>query len=391
MRTVNIRRFSEPDALTEIAPAHLLALLEEHREFLAARGMALPPTGGPAQLDYESIARLFLSPDDIPPELVEKFHRVKQMSGQDAMDHILDAVKQRKLPFDFAPDSSPADIAAQLLAKDRALFQELHAEKAVAKYRSFTFYVASHKPASFHPPKELNALEETLNDWYERHQRGRSARVFWRKKDHETWFYIRHAEPIKREGCVGMKDNQSGSMIYRPERHDLVVYDAEAGEIRIHADCKQEPELFRRAFGQHLFNDPDFFPTSREKYTLTPLKSAQRASLACAGIDGLLAITLKEIEFLRPGEPWVREKHRADDVFTVLEHRGDTIPAEVEIRQAKFAVLFSDAKRPRIVTIKPSNYAFFGRDDDAVVVQKWLSRQGFILQNGNRDEQGIVE
>jgi hypothetical protein len=87
---------------------------------------------------------------------------------------------------------APADIAAQLLARDRALFQELHAERAVAKYRSFAYYVAGKKPRIFTPLHDLTALEATLNDWYAWHQRGRSARVFWRQKDHEFWFYIRH-------------------------------------------------------------------------------------------------------------------------------------------------------------------------------------------------------
>ena len=64
----------------------------------------------------------------------------------------------------------------------------------------------------------------------------------------------------------------------------------------IHADCEQEPELFRLAFGMHLFGDGNYFPASKGKYTLEPLK-AGRAVLACAGIDGLEDITLKELEF----------------------------------------------------------------------------------------------
>ena len=385
MQTINIRRFSDPDSLKEFSPANLLALFKGEEEFLAKRGIILPDDTNDETVNYEALASLFLSPDDVPQQLVEKFHLVNQMSSKDAMDQILDRMETRQLGLNFAPDSSPADIAAQLLVMNKDLFQEIYAEQAVAKYRSFVYYVINpkRKPDTFTPPEELTTLETALNEWYEKHKRGRSARVFWRQKDTEFWFYIRHAEPIKRAGCVGMKDNQSGSMIYRPEIHDLLVYDAEAGEIRIHADCKAEPELFRKTFGEHLFGDPEFFPTGLGKYNLDPLKTKQRAALACEGIDGLVGITLKEIEWFRPGALWEREAHKAEDVFAVFEARGFHIPESYNIRQAKFAVIFSDTKRPRTVTIKPSNYLSVGRDDDAIPIGKWLTAQEFIVKESS--------
>jgi hypothetical protein len=391
MSAVNVRRYSDPDALKEIAPANLLAMLKDEAPFLLARGVQLPDFANADEFDYEALAKLFLSPDDIPPELVERFHLVNQMSNKNAMDHILDQIQARQLELDFAADASPADVAVQLLLKNKALFQEIHAERAVAKYRSFTFFVplpGREKPKSYTPPDDLSALEDELNEWYEKHKRGRTARVFWRQKDTEFWFYIRHAEPIKREGCVGLVDNQSGSMIYRPEKHDLLIYDADAGEIRIHADCKSEPELFRTAFGAHLFGDPNFFPPSVEKYTLDPLKSKARAALAFGGIHGILSITLKEVEWFRGlGDLWEREVHKAEDVFSVFEDRAFQIPESFAIRRAKFAVLFTDAKKPRTVTIKPSNYLSVGRDDDAIPVGKWLNSQGFIVKD-TTDEHG---
>ncbi len=187
--------------------------MDEHREFLAGKGVMLPPVGEEAELDYRSLATIFLSPDDIPQDLVEKFHMVKQMSAPATMDKILDTVRARQMEFFFPADSSPEDVAAHLLLNNRALFQELYAEKAVARYRSFVYYVARRKKAGFHPPANLAALEKTLNSWYEAHQRARSARIFWREHENEFWFYVRHAEPIKRDGCVGLKDNESGSTI----------------------------------------------------------------------------------------------------------------------------------------------------------------------------------
>lgn len=387
MKTVNLRRYSEPDTLREISPRTLVALMDEHREFLAGKGVDLPPVGQETELDYSAMATVFLSPDDIPPGLVEKFHMVKQMSGPETMDKILDTVRARQMEFTFPADSSPEDVAAHLLLTNRALFQEIYAEKSVARYRSFVYYVARRRRAGFNPPADLSALEKTLNGWYEAHQRGRSVRVFWREHDHEFWFYVRHAQPIKRDGCVDLKDLESGSMIYRPERHDVVIYDVEAGEMRVHADCDQEPELFRLAFGMHLFNDANYFPASRGKYTLEPLKTG-RPSVACAGIDGVLDITLKEIEFRGHGELGLRERVSALDVFSIFEKRQYKIPAAADIRLARFSVLFRDAKKPRSFTIRPSNFATFSRDDDSVPLHAWLERQKFVLANHEENING---
>ena len=393
MITVNLRRYSEPDTLREISPRTLIALMDEHRAFLAGKGVELPPVGslqtatGGQDLDYRSLATIFLSPDDIPAELVEKFHMVKQMSAPGTMDKIIDTVRARQTEFVFPADSSPEDVAANLLMSNRPLFQEIYAQKAVARYRSFVYYVARRKRPNFHPPASLAALEKSLNSWYEAHQRGRSARVFWREHGHEYWFYVRHAQPIKRDGCVDLKDLESGSMIYRPERHDVVIYDADAGEMRVHADCEQEPELFRLAFGMHLFNDPNYFPASKGKYTLEPLK-AGRSVLACAGIDGLLDISLKEIEFRGHGELGLRERVSALDVFSIFEKREYKIPAAADICMARFSVLFRDAKKPRSFTIRPSNFATFSRDDDSIPLHIWLERQKFVLLNREENNNG---
>jgi hypothetical protein len=164
----------------------------------------------------------------------------------------------------------------------------------------------------------------------------------------------------------------------------VVIYDAEAGELRVHADCEQEPELFRLAFGMHLFNDPNYFPPSRGKYTLEPLKLG-RPALACAGIEGLVDITLKEIEFRGHGELGLRERVSAADVFSIFETRRFMIPTAADIRLARFSVLFRDAKKPRSFTIRPSNFATFSRDDDAVLLRPWLERQQFVLLNRQED------
>ncbi|HEY9171479.1 MAG TPA: hypothetical protein VI136_04255 [Verrucomicrobiae bacterium] len=66
-------------------------------------------------------------------------------------------------------------------------------------------------------------------------------------------------------------------------------------------------------------------------------------------------------------------------MFSIFETRRYQIPAVADIRMARFSVTFRDAKKPRSFTIRPSNYATFSRDDDAVPLHAWLERQKFVL------------
>jgi hypothetical protein len=375
MKTVNLSQLSNLDVLREYAPRMLVAMMDDHRAFIASKGVELPPVGREDELDIEALASVFTSVGDFPKELVDRFHMVRQMSGPRQMDRILATVQAQKVQFPLPlADCSPEDIAAQLLLTNPRLFQELHAEVAVTRYRAFAYFVPHRKRLNFKPPTNLAALERSLNSWYETHQRGRTAKVFWRQHGEEFWFHVRHAEPLKREGLVQLQDGASGSAIYHPERHGLVVYNERLGEARMHADSEQELDVFRVVFGLHLFQDGSYFPVGSHKFSLEVLKRG-RGALVWSGIPHIRSITLTVVEFQVGGDVTAREKISAPDVYTVFEAREFQIPPAAEIVAARFRVFFEGEKVPRHFTIRPSNHATFARDQDAVMLEPWLVRQ----------------
>src|SRR3974390_2501778 len=99
MKTVNLSQLSDPDVLREYSPRMLVALLDDHREFIAAKGVELPPVGQENELDIEALASVFTAVGDFPKELVDRFHMVKQMSGPRQMDRILETVQERQVQF----------------------------------------------------------------------------------------------------------------------------------------------------------------------------------------------------------------------------------------------------------------------------------------------------
>jgi len=371
LATYNLRRFSQPDGLKAIKADHLLALLTPHRNFFANREITLSTNG--ADLDYGALVKVFMSPDtDTPKALVDALYHIHEMATPEGMDELLHEAENNNIHLDDDPDHSPADVAVQVWLQNKDLLERKHAEQYLTRPRSFEYFQteASPVPDFNHPSTEtLTALQNDMDDWFEKKKRGRGSKVFLYPKNNEVWFLVRHGEPFKREGSL--EEGQSSSVFYRPEKHDVLVYEKSTGELRINAKSKGEKDLYRKKFGLHLFGNEDFFPGTG-KYTLEPLKTDGADSLVCTDIEGMGKVILKEIHFYWGGAENEREIRKADNIFAAYQARGRSIPANARITKASFQVEFTDSKTPRTVTIRPSNIAQYARDDDSTILEKWL-------------------
>jgi hypothetical protein len=380
MATFTLRRFSCPETLKAIAPARLLNFLKPHRRFFLTRGMTLPQSASNGELDYEELAKVFMTPDTkTPKDLIDALYFVDEMATPEGMDALLAEAKQRKLKLGAGSDHSPADIAVQIWLLDKDILERKHAEHYLAKVRSFESYQMDRfkRPAFKRPTdKQLDALASDLDDWFEEKKRGRGSRIIMCEKEDGVWFLVRHGEPFKREESIdGIK---ASSVYYRPLKYDVLLYSPQIGELRINARSKGEKQLYRAKFGKHLFGDEDIFPGT-EKYTLDPLREMGEDSLAPGDIEGIDWIKLREVQLFFGGNPWEVVTRKSEDYFALLKSRNKSFPVGGRIIKATFQVKFSDAKTPRSVVIKPSNIAQFTRDDDSVLVEQWLEARGFII------------
>jgi hypothetical protein len=178
-------------------------------------------------------------------------------------------------------------------------------------------------------------------------------------------------------------------VFYRPQKHDVVVYDAAAGELRLNCCGRRELEEFRQAFGTHLFGDDEFFPGTG-KFTLAPLVVVGRACLVCVDVEGVESVMLREVEVRYPGKPGHQIIHKSEDIFRLQEEALFQWPEVERIARAVFEVKFLGSKTMRRVTIKPSNKAMYGRDEDAVLVEQWLKARGFLLALAPDEDGGAL-
>ena len=294
MSIYNLKCFTSVDLLKSIRKENLSALLSRYSEYFTTRGICIPDED--EEFDYEDLAKVFMTPDEkMPKELVDCLYYIDEMANKEEMDNLLKEIEDRSIELDLPDEPTPADVAVLVWLQNAPLLEKKHAEKYLWKPRVFEYFQAETK-APIHLPtgNKLKEMENALDDWFEKKKRGRDSRVFMFPKKDEIWFLARHGEPFKREGSL--EAGKSTSVLFRPEKHDVVVYDKALNELRVYAGSKGEKDLYRRVFGLFLFGNEQHFP-GVGKYSLDPLKNHGEAAIVCSDIDGMEWVKLKEIHY----------------------------------------------------------------------------------------------
>lgn len=175
-----------------------------------------------------------------------------------------------------------------------------------------------------------------------------------------------------------MEEGRPDAVRFRPLKHDVLVYHAGRGEMRINCCSPHERTVLLRAFGIHLFGNPDFFPNV-EKYTLSPLLTQGRACLYCWDVPGLEAVRLTGVEFFSPGLPSGRHIYESDDIFEHFKRENIKWPEHADtITRATFRVKIQGHRCWRRLAILPCNRAIYSRDGDGVILEKWMLKRGWM-------------
>jgi hypothetical protein len=377
MAAFSLRKFSEPDRLKTIKPSRLIAFLEPYSDYLERRGFKLRHMSS-HQIDYEVLAHILMHPDDsVPRQMVDALYFVHEMADDEQMDELLSSARQQGLLLDADQESSPADVAVQIWLAAPDLLQEKHAEARAIQQKNFVYFAGRDgDPRSFPQatPNVLRSLERSLDDWFKEHRRGEGSRVFVFDHGRKVWILTRHGLPFRREGSV--KEGKASVEYYRPEVHDVLIYDTEMDETGVHAGTKGERDLYLRQIGEHLFGDPDYFPQA-DKFTLDPLIDRGRAALRCDDVPGLEGVSFVEFQRYWGGNFKSIEIRKATDIFGALDD-GRHLLAGGRMSTVVFKVKCSGSKRLRSVTIRPPNIARYDRDSDSELIETWLQLRGFI-------------
>jgi hypothetical protein len=387
LATFNPRIFTNPDRLKHIAPARLLAFLDPWKAYFAARGADLSEADA-EDLPLDEIAHVLMNPDaTVPEDMVNALYYVDETASHDSMEQLLDRAAAAGIDIDDDTETSAADVAVQIWLAQPMLLQRQHAE-TVAFARSNFMYFAGSGGAGAELPEMLEAqrvlMQNRMDGWFEKKRRGRGCRIFAFPRGNKIWFLVRHGLPMRREG-KHLDDGEGGIAFYRPQQHDVLIYDAETDEIGVNAGTKGERTLYLEVIGDVLLGDENYFDPS-ERFTLDPLREVGAASLACEDIEGIAQVRLVAIGKYRGGSQREIEILKADDLFKAFGEKWSERLAGGGLTHADFKVAFEGSKRERKVTIRPASIARYERDSDTDVIDAWLKARGFCRCLADEDD-----
>src|SRR5204863_9382458 len=96
-------------------------------------------------------------------------------------------------------------------------------------------------PESDEPPaSKLEEMENDLAEWFFNAKRGRHAKVCMYKRPSEYWLLIRHGLASRRQEVVSATGTDT--LIFRPGEYDVLVYNRDRGEMRVHGCNPKEVE-----------------------------------------------------------------------------------------------------------------------------------------------------
>ena len=383
----NLSLFTRAETFRRMKPEYLRRWLEPSRAFLLKRGVTLPENGAAASIEYDRLAGIFLEPDaEMPRDLMHSATLIHEMSTVEAMSDLLDMTRQLGLKLDLGDDPHPVDVAVQVWLHQPKLLEEAHQLHELDRPRGFTHFIAAQDTLpKFEKPTEAQTrgLEAELADWFFHAKRGRHARVWTYLRPGEHWFLVRHG--LTSRGQEVVSATGTDTLIFRPGEYDVLVFNRESRELRIHGCGQREVEMLRRTFGKHFFGDKDFFPGGA-RFTLTPLIASGRASLACKDIPGIDEITLVEVQAFTGGRDWLRVRYHAGDLFNLIEDETVVLPDKQSLVRASFLVRFTDAKKQRTVKILGVNKLSVRHDSDTPLVKKWMEERGFLIKRTAKED-----
>jgi hypothetical protein len=389
MSAFNPRSFTNRDRLKTISAARLLAFFRQWSDYFAGREIALPETAGD-DFPYDQLADVLMRPDEnVPEAMVDALYYVHETATNEAMDELLERAKKAGIALEFDEEPSTADVALQIWLQRPDFLQRQHAE-TVAFSRSRFMYFAGLTGKKVPPPdptpEQQVLIQSRLDEWLKGKRRGKGSRIFTFPRGSKTWFLVRHGDPVRREGRHN-DDGSAGAACYRPQKHDVLIYDGETGEMAVNAGTKGERELYLQTFGAVLFGREDYFDTS-ERFTLGPLLARGREALAHETTPEIKSIRLIEIERYWGGPAKQKEVRKATDLFLAW---GDDWAKRLSggtLDRAVFKVTFEGDKKERTVAILPKSLARYDRDADSDLIDRWLKIQGFCRPPSDESQDG---
>ena len=387
MATLKIRVFTNPDRLKHIANVHLINLLAPWREYFADREVEIP-TNGEDEFPHDKLAEALMSYDEnMPIDLMNGLYFIDETASNETLDDLIQRAKDESIEIESHGKSTAADVAVQIWIAKPELLEERHTKTIALQKQAFVYFPGRQRSGRDLPDISADRLAEMaklMDPFFEERQRGRGTRIFAypRPDEKKVFLLVRHGMPMTREG-KHEEDGEPGVAFYRPQKHDVLIYDAAIDVLGINAQSKGEKTLYQEVLGETLFGKKSYFGEGNI-FTLAPIRNDGPKIQECGDIDGIDQVRLLEVVRVILGDVTRIDIQKSSDLFRALGENWGSVFTFGRITSAKFGFVFEGSAKQRSVTIRLDS-ARYDRDSDAEFVEAWLRDKNFYAPPQEED------
>lgn len=364
-------------------PLYLRPFLESHAEFFAELGLDLAALEDTPECESKLLEVFSMIDGLAPSQLLAALYLVDDLADQPGMDQLVDECALRNISLaPLGNEFTPGDLALYVYVKYQKAFRACYDRSQVDRITKFHEY-QSKKRRSLKPQAARSgcaAIEAVLVPWMARRHRGEYCGVRSFHDEREIKFLIVHGGPYETRGSIDDKRAQPSRVAYRPQRHDVLIYDNDSGILKVNARVPLERDKYVEVFGDILFGDPGHFPVA-DLYRLDHL---QNSSFSIVKTGDLANVALAELVLRRDDDLKSTFVVRAADVLKLI-HRGQCPDIESgTLIFAKFRYQTHNDKRWRTVKVKPQNVAEYDHERFGGIVERFLLANGILKTEEER-------
>lgn len=377
-----------PDAQRAIRlfpSSQLQRVVLQHSEACAAAGLDVEGLDG--EDDARVQAWLLASAGLLPAALADDLERIDELANERGTACLRGAAQRagtdiRGLGF------TPLEVAVRVFLDQRVLFDSAHGRRIVESLRGTAEFTGQHAgPARPPEPAGLRLLEAQLGQQFDMRLRSPHCRICVGEDEDRLVFTIARGAPLRADEALeglGTRTEPTSPVYltertvqYRPQRRDVVVYEANAGRLRIRGGDAPALQAYRRGFGKLLFGQADWFGTD-PIVSLQPLARMGRA--VEAPTPGLRAVRLGRLSIRHANGAMALD---SEDIWPYLADRMVGGLDEGDLVEATFRVQPLTGSGEFHVTLRTPNHVD-AASRDAEVVRPFLEQRGFLARAGAR-------
>jgi len=375
MPRLRFKNFSDLTFIQSIDKStHLGPFLATHRDYFERQGIDVTKLKNDDATDRR-LLRIFTQPDeDMPADLLEALYLLDDLADEAGHDRILDEARRKNINLN-SRELTPGEFAIVVHGKHPDLIWVCHEKTIYRKIKNYQEYQGKNslKLTFSVVERKRAALEQALAPWFESNNRSRACEIYPYEEGEEIKFLITHGRPLRTDGSIDKRLRRS-RVAYRPQKHDSVIYNNQLSVLRINAQTLGEKDLYRKTFGQVLFNDSDHFPDG-DIYTLAPLRSGAGAIKT---VSGVLSARLSEVWIAIDDDQGFVQISRGYDLAQSMNTYGKPNLQEGRLVRAAFLIKYSSGGRPRKLELRPTNVAIYDRDRDGEAAARFMRANGYL-------------